>query len=230
MKTLTRSVLADIVRTHLDEVGVNESMMLDGSDDVMLDELIWRVAGECADEIHSSAPVQLLDGVNAKGSDGSVNLDPDVSLEGSVLEFDVDNCLRLVSFRASDSSYVVTDVVSESSPEGRKQLNPYVCGAYDSPVLVLLQGSNDAASRFRYYSLSDESLESLDSDSSESVDYSDFIDELEVIPRQLDLNPSSVVVSDNVLLNYYYLVSARVLALMGESTKSEYYYGKAKFE
>ena len=96
---------------------------------------------EAINMVHLSAPVHLLE-----GKSGTVT---SPSISDGVLSFSTNNFLRLVSFRASDSDIVVTDLIPEASPEGRKQLNPYIRGRYDRPRLVRLQAQDS----FKYYSL-----------------------------------------------------------------------------
>lgn len=221
MKSITKSGLAKVIRTNLDELGVNESMMMGGSDDAMLDEMIWNVAGECADEIHSVAPVQLLDGKGlleeGSGYDAkAISVD---SARKKVLLVPIQDVIRLVAFQATDSDYVVSEMIPEASPEGRMQLDSNICGVYDDPKVVLAQGSSDDSCQMRYYSLGTE-LGENDSASSK-------IKTLEVIFRQFGAT-DSVDVADNVTSNFYNLVTAKVLTIMGDQRAQEYY-NKAKF-
>lgn len=221
MKSITKSGLAKVIRTNLDELGINESMMMGGSDDAMLDEMIWNVAGECADEIHSVAPVQLLDGKGlleeGSGYDAkAISVD---STRKKVLLVPVQDVIRLVEFQATDSDYVVSEMIPEASPEGRMQLDPNICGVHDDPKVVLAQGSSDDSGQIRYYSLKTE----LRQDESASSR----IKTLEVIFRQFGAT-DSVDVADNVTSNFYNLVTAKVLTIMGDQRAQEYY-NKAKF-
>lgn len=221
MKSITKSNLAKVIRTNLDELGVNDSMMMGGSDDAMLDEMIWNVAGECADEIHSLAPVQLLDGKGlleeGSGYDAkAISVD---STRNKVLLIPIQDVIRLVAFQATDSDYVVSEMIPEASPEGRMQLDSNICGVYDDPKVVLAQGSSDDSGQMRYYSLETE----LGKDKSASSK----IKTLEVIFRQFGAT-DSVDVADNVTSNFYNLVTAKVLTIMGDQRAQEYY-NKAKF-
>ena len=221
MKSITKSGLAKVIRTNLDELGVNESMMMGGSDDAMLDEMIWNVAGECADEIHSVAPVQLLDGKGLleEGSDYDAYAISVDSTRKTVLLVPIQDVIRLVEFQATDSDYVVSEMIPEASPEGRMQLDSNICGVYDDPKVVLAQGSSDDSGQMRYYSLETE----LGKDESASSK----IKTLEVIFRQFGAT-DSVDVADNVTSNFYNLVTAKVLTIMGDQRAQEYY-NKAKF-
>jgi hypothetical protein len=221
MKQVTKSTLVKIVRTNLDESGVNDSMMLGGSDDAMLDDIIWNVAGECADEIHSAAPVQMLDGESllAEGSDYDTSQITVGESNAKVLHVPIKNVIRLVAFKAKDSDYVVTETIPEASPEGRMQLDPNLCGIYDDPKVVMQQGSSDEDATMIYYSLKAE----LGKDESSVA----MVEKLSVIFRQFG-KTDSVKVADNVASNFYNLVTAKVLTIMGDQ-RAQDYYNKAKF-
>lgn len=221
MKQVTKSTLVKIVRTNLDELGVNDSMMLGGSDDAMLDDIIWNVAGECADEIHSAAPVQLLDGESplAKDSDYDSSKITVGESNAKVLLVPIANVIRLVAFKAKDSDYVVTDTIPEASPEGRMQLDPNLSGTFDDPKVVMQQGSSDSDATMKYYSLKDELGENASAASK--------VEKLSVIFRQFG-KTDLVKVADNVASNFYDLVTAKVLTIMGDQRAQEYY-NKAKF-
>lgn len=214
MKSIDIATLTDVVRTNLDEIGVNESMMLEGSDDVMLYNIVERIMGESADEVHMAAPAIILDGMTP----------PDVRYlaTGKVLKMVMRDMLRLVAFKAKDSDYVVSETIPEASAEGRMQLDPYLQGTYDSPKMVLRQGLNeDTELEMRYYSLKEE-LKTGET-SKDKVDY------LLAVPRQIG-ETSSVSISENAIYVFYNLVTAKVLTILGEMEKAQIYYGKAKFE
>lgn len=221
MKQVTKSTLVKIARTNLDELGVNDSMMLGGSDDAMLDDIIWNVAGECADEIHSAAPVQLLDGESLLAQDSEYDMSKITVGESNakVLLVPIENVIRLVAFKSKDSDYVVTDTIAEASPEGRMQLDPILCGTYDDPKAVMRQGSSDSDATMKYYSLKDELGEGESAASK--------VEKLSVIFRQFG-KTESVKIADNVASNFYDLVTAKVLTIMGDQRAQEYY-NKAKF-
>lgn len=214
MKSIDIATLTDVVRTNLDEIGVNESMMLEGSDDVMLYNIVERIMGESADEVHMAAPAFILDGMTP----------PDVRYlaTGKVLKMVMRDMLRLVAFKAKDSDYVVSETIPEASAEGRMQLDPYLQGTYDSPKMVLRQGLNeDTELEMRYYSLKEE--QKTGETSADKVDY------LLAVPRQIG-ETSSVSISENAIYVFYNLVTAKVLTILGETEKAQIYYGKAKFE
>ena len=160
MINLHVSDAVELVRKNLDELDPNGSIMLDdenGSsaefgDNSSLNDIIARSLPEAINSVHLAAPVQLLEG-KSPGEDDYSTLDVDdkgvltIGLEAGL------NFLRLVSFQTRDSDIVVTEVIGEATPEGRKQLNPYICGRHDCPRLVQLQGWRYL---FKYYSMNTE--------------------------------------------------------------------------
>lgn len=214
MKSISISALIDIVRTNLDEIGANESMMLGGSDDRSLNELISNVAGVCADIVHTSAPSQLLDGVEVEVNEETVQLEDKNS---KVLRIFPQDIVRLVAFRAADSDYTISTVVPEDSPVGRMQKDKYVCGTYDDPVMVAVQGATGINTELKYYSLKETVTNPVAS-----------VALLKVIYRQEGIT-GYVDVSDNVVPQFYNLVTSRVLSILGETEKSNEYAAKASF-
>lgn len=153
MVTLSPSDAVTLVRKNLDELDPNGSVMYDPGnahgDNESLDDVIRRMLPEAVNEVHLAAPTQLLEGKTVAASSPAIS-------EG-VLSFSLgadSKYLRLVAFRAADSGIVVSDPIPEASPEGRKQLNPYIRGRFDRPRLVLLQGRHTGPA-FKYYSMSD---------------------------------------------------------------------------
>ena len=157
MVTLTPATAISLVRKNLDEAGLNESVMYgdENNDNLSLDDLVRKNLPEAINVTHVLAPVSLLEGVPYRFAAGTRPEGESVSRVGDVLIFSpsaASNFLRLVAFQAVDSDIVVTDALDEASPEGRKQLNPYVRGRHDRPRLVRAQGSATPP-EFRYYSL-----------------------------------------------------------------------------
>ena len=152
MTTITPSEAVALVRKNLDEIAPNGSVMYDSDneygDNESLDMTIKKTLPEAINAVHLAAPTQLLEGKDATISDPSVSSDGVLSFSlGSGSKY-----IRLVAFKAVDSSIVVTDTIPEASAEGRKQLNEYVRGRYDRPRLVLLQGRQTEPA-FKYYTL-----------------------------------------------------------------------------
>lgn len=186
MTTLSLADAVALVRKNLDELDPNGSNMYtdengssyDYGDNASLNLIVRRNLPEAINAVHLAAPVALLEGKPFADSD----LDSvDVSSDG-ILSFTLKEStdfLRLVAFRASDSAIVVTDVLAEASPEGRKQLNPYIRGRADRPRLVILQGRHTGPS-FKYYTLdfNDAGFASLVSDPSSAIAQLAFVQEL----------------------------------------------------
>lgn len=148
MITLSKADAIAAVRKNLDEQGLNESVMYsdENTDNDSLDLVIAKTLPEAINEIQRIAPAQLLEGESIRTFD-------QLLISDNVLSFTFDRkYLRLAAFQAVDSDIVVTEVIPESDPEGRKQLNKYIRGTYDNPRLVKVQGAGYKPS-FRYYSL-----------------------------------------------------------------------------
>lgn len=157
MTTLSLNDARALVRKNLDELDPNGSIMYsdenpsspDYADNKSLDDIIGRYLPEAINAVHLAAPVALLEGTAGTAVGPTISTD-------KVLKFSLATTtkfLRLVAFRAADSDIVVTEVIPESSPEGRKQQNTHIRGRADRPRLVMCQ---DLASNisFRYYSIS----------------------------------------------------------------------------
>lgn len=168
MYSLTRSEAVAAVRRNIDEQKMSDASMFgamfgsDSSDNEALDRMIASILPDAINEVSLSAPAAMLEGVGLRSkydaSDsekGSDYADVSVPKDGRVISFSVKGpLLRLVKMRAADSGVVLTDFVSDASPEGRMQLDGNVCGTYDRPVLVRLHGTGTAPG-FRYYSMKD---------------------------------------------------------------------------
>ena len=181
MITLSVSDAVELVRKNLDELDPNGSIMMDdenGSsaaygDNPSLNDIIARNLPEAINAVHLGAPVQLLEGREYTFTDEDT-----VSVsEDGVLSFSLgggSKFLRLVAFQAADSPIVVTDVLGEATPEGRKQLNPYIRGRADRPRLVLSQGQHTGPV-FKYYTLTDAAVYA--EDASEAIEQLSYIKE-----------------------------------------------------
>ncbi len=151
MATITPSEAISLVRKALDELEPNWSEMYEeGNDNSNLDDTIKRSLPEAINAVCKAAPVTLLEGEDTTIVDAST---PAAGEELRTPSFNVSGAagpiLRLVAFRYGDTDQVVTAFTEEASVEGRKQLNPYIRGTYDKPVLVRKQ---DARNTFVYYS------------------------------------------------------------------------------
>lgn len=147
------------VRSRLDEISQTDSdMMLSTVDDRNLNKTVEECIEEAIRYIHLNAPVQMLEPTySLKNEDGETASEDKVyvyEIEDGVVTVSVRemDLLRLVYFKAGDSNITITRTVPEDSPEGRMQLNEYVRGRSDSPILVLLQGSDTYRPTYKYYS------------------------------------------------------------------------------
>ena len=181
MVNLSVTDAVELVRKNLDELDPNGSIMMDDengsspaySDNPSLNDIIARNLPEAINAVHLAAPVQLLEGREYTFTDEDT-----VSVsEDGVLSFSLggdSKFLRLVAFQAADSPIVVTDVLGEATPEGRKQLNPYIRGRADRPRLVLSQGQHTGPV-FKYYTLTDAAAYA--EDASEAIEQLSYIKE-----------------------------------------------------
>lgn len=212
--TLLVTDAVKLVRKNLDELDPAGSTQYgtEGADNESLDELIARNLPEAINAINLAAPSHLLDAAEVLDPGDSVDFSFESPVEDKVLEFQLrrNDLLRLVRFRASDSKVVVTDVIPEAGPEGRKQLNKYICGRPDRPRLVRLQGRHDGGPRFRYYSLAENPEEGTES---EAVAVCEFVKE----EKYNEESPATrYIVSQRLYQNIIDWLTATVLNTYGD--------------
>ena len=212
--TIQESIAA--VRKNLDEIGLNESVMYDtqNTDNESLDDIIARNIPEAINRVHLAAPVAMLEGEDFSGGYNSL------AIRDGVLSFSLTaDYLRLVAFKAADSAIVITDEIPESSPEARKQLNPFIRGRYDRPRLVRQQGSHSSPA-FSYYSLKSNAY---NNNPIRAIERFSFV-------REQFYNPDaeSYKVSKSLRQNALDTLTALVLAIYGYNDKANYFSEKAK--
>lgn len=166
-----------LVRRNLDEMDPNASAMYsdEGADNFSLSDIITRNLPDAVNEVALAAPAVLLEGKEVTPSGAEVSSD-------GVLSFSLDagsGFLRLAAFRASDSPVVVTDVIGEATPEGRKQLNRFIRGTWDRPRLVSVQGRHTGP-EFKYYTLKEP--EAYADDPASAVALFSYVEELSFTP------------------------------------------------
>lgn len=142
----------------LDELGTTKYAPMMGEEEVgdaNTYQLVEQFIDEAIIKSHQEAPAHLLDGQLAEqGNDYSVTITDNVAY--ILFYSDMPRMVRLVSLKASDSPYVVTDYASEDSSIGRMQHNPYVRGTYDDPRLIAkARWEEDGVPEFYYYSVKD---------------------------------------------------------------------------
>lgn len=217
MKQLTVSEAIAAVRKNLDELGLNESIMYtdESTDNVSFDGVIARTLPEAVNEVQLTAPVALLE-----GEDLSKGPFDKISVSDGILDFKFTaDFLRLVEFQAVDSPIVVTDVLDEASPEGRKQLNKYIRGRYDRPRLVRVQGQRGKP-EFLYYTLR------------ETDKYRDYpplaIKRFSIVKEQFfSETATGYLITADLRQNILDELTAMVLTIYGETEKAKYFADKA---
>lgn len=245
MRKLSRAEAVSAVRKNLDELAMSGSAMYgalygsDSGDNESLDLTIARTLPEAVNETVLASPSVLLDGRVMRahylgGKSGTEHLSDYAAMSTSekVVDFSIGSpLLRLVRMQAYDSPYVVTDIVPESSAEGRMQLDRYVRGTYDRPVLVKLQGSNSAPN-FRYFSLKDSPEKNFSlqewlgsyGESSPKAPVAVF----EYVPvAEYDEDIEECEVPDRLLQPVIYRLTGMVLAIYGEAEKSDRFIAKS---
>lgn len=159
MLRLPVSRIIDLVRRNMDEIEGHETQMAgaDYDDKQGISVIVTKCIPEAIRQVHLSADLSLLEGKEAKTEDYTV--------EGDEISMDVP-VLRLVSFKAKESPFVVNEAFSEGSPIGRMQQDRYVKGTYDAPVLIQKSLNNGPGKPvYVYHSFKDEN------DAVESISY-----------------------------------------------------------
>lgn len=216
MAKLSVSDAVALVRKNIDEIGLNDSVMYsdDNKDNTSLDLIIKKTLPEVINEVNLSAPIEDLEGENSGGDIEEAAVDADGVLS---FTFSTDHAfLRLVKFQAPDSDQIVTDVIAEASPEGRKQLNKTIRGTYDKPRLVMLQGSISSP-KFKYYSLKNGTQ--LD-EGTDTVKGEKFV--MEAIDEQRYAESTTEYpISRALTQTVINALTARVLIILGETEKAK---------
>lgn len=213
MFTLTESDAILMVRRNFDELSENSSDMegvdVDSSE---FERTIRMTLPEAINDTHLSVPIEILDG---KHLDEEELQDVSIGSDG-VLSFGTKReVLRLVAFKASDSSVVLTSSIPEHTAIGRMQLNPYTKGTSDNPRLVQLQGKKEnKLTSYNYYAL-DNSYEPA----------SKAIARFEYIPRYRydESGSGSYDVAESVVDMVISILTGKLLIIYGESDKAKMY-------
>lgn len=153
MNLYTSEAIA-FVRTRLDEISQTSSdMILDSVDDRNLERTVEELLPDVIEEVHLASPASLLEGSILAEDSGTFS----VGLSDGIIDVDFRNpsgagmdVLRLVWFKCVDGILTST-VFAEDSPEGRIQLNKYIQGQPDEPVIVRQANSQDYRPHFKYY-------------------------------------------------------------------------------
>lgn len=137
MKTFTIDEIIKEVRVKIDEIGINESEMMDTEEDNKnLDTIIKSCVSEAYRMVSLLSDVSMIEGKD--GSD--MQLDIDSGLVGRIsLPSDF---IRLVSVRLSSWISAKSSAVPEDSMEYRMQSNKWICGTPKRPVVALVNGAD----------------------------------------------------------------------------------------
>lgn len=137
MNSIGVSYALAYVRRALDEVtNLATGDMLGALDDAGLSQLVEGHLPEAAVRVHLAAPSDMLEGEAGKlGTDYTASIP---QTEAGVVEITMKKpTVRFARIKVSDSNTIVTDLVPENSPEGRKQLDAFVRGIPEDPRAVL---------------------------------------------------------------------------------------------
>jgi hypothetical protein len=133
MVTMTADQIVEQVRLKIDEIGANDSDMVDvEKDDSELDSIIRAVAADAYRLVMLGADVHLLEGVNESTG---LTIDAKTLVGEKTLP---DDFLRLVSVRLSSWLSAASEVIEEDSAEYRMQSDPLTCATYQCPVAALV--------------------------------------------------------------------------------------------
>jgi len=123
----------DEVVPHIEIPGVD----VDGADDNPLYPLIDGILDDCAVELYSVAPYWRLPQTRFADSDISVDAVGDRYVIRLRLN---DSFLRVAEINCTAFKRPITEVVTEQSPEGKRQHNKFLMGKETKPVGVLSFG------------------------------------------------------------------------------------------
>lgn len=227
MFQLSISAACAYVRKVMDELtSVEEIGMLVSPDAVDIHRLVEGAIVEAAVTIHNQAPAIMLDGrlavADSKDSQGkTIENDYAASIddEGVMTITMHADTIRIASVKASDSGYVVCDLLPEDSAEARKQLDKYVRGVPDDPRVVLQKTwASEYCPILKYYTFGSLKAGSTSDTRSVEIHYVPYpkIDEtiVEICPKL-----------EHAVLNE---LVAMVLDSLNEHDKASLYRAKAK--
>ena len=225
------------VRKNIDEVLPNASAMYiptgdENNENLSLDDIIKKNLPEAINAVHLDAPATVLVGKGLSTSTGSSDfVDDEVTVDDDgVMVFEIEPTdglpLRVVQFKAVDSPIVVTSVLDEATPEGRKQLNKYIRGRSDRPRLVRMQ---DSPYVFKYYSLTAESVATYKAGETDYEKPKTYISLMTYLPRA-DYGASSTqynIDSTRILQNIYDCLTGMVLETYAQPEKAKVFYDRS---
>lgn len=137
MVSLSISDAVSAVRAALDELQPNESYMagVQDKDNEDLDTIIRAKVVEAVALVHSAANRALV------AADAPA-VTPTATVTGKVLKVEIpQNMMRFIALKATDSPFVVTELIEEGTPDAIRQSDQYACGTHQRPEAVLHRGS-----------------------------------------------------------------------------------------
>lgn len=215
-----------LVRKNLDEIDPNGSIMYfptnsENKDNTSLDDIIIRNLPEAVNAVHLAAPATVLVGKEVHDYENGFTIDSEGVIDFEISTIENDIPLRLVQFKAVDSDIVVTDVLAEASPEGRKQLNRYIRGRFDRPRLVRQQSS---PYKYKYYSVTDAKVAEYET---EGDDPSLYIETCTYLPVAAYNATSVDIDSTRIKQNVIDCLTAMTLETYSQPDKAKVFYDRA---
>lgn len=199
MKTLTFDEIVKKVRAKLDEIGMNESEMMDTDiDNANVDAVIKSNIPEAYRFVTLYADSEMLEGKD--GSSASISVGDDMVARVSVPK----DFLRLLAIRLSSWNSSCSELVRESSTEYRIASNKWTGGNQYKPVAALVNGS---AGR------SIELFKAASKDDKLAFTY---------IPTLVD-SATSVDISEQTVNAFIYYVAALTLKAFREEISDSYF-------
>lgn len=208
------------VRRNLDELVQNDSdmMAVEDNDSTAFEELCRTLLPEAINDIHLSAPIELLEGIQINKIEDLSN----VTIVEDVLTFCLNKSfLRLVAFKSADSTVTLSRAANEVSNEGRMQLNPYTRGTFDNPCLVLKHGHSESGEVFSYYSVKEDFNSPTDA-----------IERMDYLPKYIYVFGKEVgqyEVASKITNNIIDQLTAKVLMVYNQVDKANYFFTIAGF-
>lgn len=156
MKTLSIDEIINKVRTKYDEIALNESNMMDTTnDDLNFNTVIKSCIGDAYRFVVYNADLSMLEGKQLTDS----KLEIDENLIGRIKL--PDDFLRGLTFRLSSWQSSSRDIITEESPEYRMQSDPYACGTYQNPIVAIVHTASGREIEFYKAKSTEDKLKSF---------------------------------------------------------------------
>lgn len=133
MKTYSIEQIVRKVRTKYDEIGINDSDMVGGTDDSDFDKIVASCISEAYHFVMSSADSSMLEG-KSLSDDDELTIDND--LIGHIKL--PDDFFRGITIRLSSWQSSPANIITEDMPEYRMQSDPWACGTFQYPVMAIV--------------------------------------------------------------------------------------------